>query len=237
MCATDRCFTSWFVTNLTICGRVLPIARGQGVDQLGMQLAVQKLNDGDWIHIFPEGTRSVDNFTIGSMKPGIGRLIAAADKPPIVVPVYHRGVNQVFGRGFTLPRVNKRVDIMVGEPIDFGPLLAQHRERGTPEKEVYQDVARRIGVALHHLQQKLEHQQPSHYGARHMRSAVNEHGLRVQVPMIGQQGDDVPAVVEPEGAANQSTAGTHTASDAVTRGDTAGPVQPNDTAASSTAKS
>ena len=38
--------------------QVLPVERGAGLSQFGMQLARDRLAAGDWVHIFPEGTRS-----------------------------------------------------------------------------------------------------------------------------------------------------------------------------------
>ena len=38
--------------------KVLPVQRGGGMKQPGMLAAEQKLKEGQWVHIFPEGTRS-----------------------------------------------------------------------------------------------------------------------------------------------------------------------------------
>ena len=38
--------------------QVLPVERGAGLSQFGMRVAQGRLAAGDWVHIFPEGTRS-----------------------------------------------------------------------------------------------------------------------------------------------------------------------------------
>lgn len=38
--------------------QVLPVERGAGINQFGMGVAAARLAEGDWVHIFPEGTRS-----------------------------------------------------------------------------------------------------------------------------------------------------------------------------------
>ena len=37
---------------------MLPVERGTGLSQFGMRVAQSRLAAGDWVHIFPEGTRS-----------------------------------------------------------------------------------------------------------------------------------------------------------------------------------
>lgn len=41
----------------------------------GMDMALSKLNNGGWVHIFPEGSRSKDGGkTVAPAKRGVGRL-------------------------------------------------------------------------------------------------------------------------------------------------------------------
>lgn len=61
---------------------MLPIERGAGLRQQGMQAAQKRLNMGDWVHVFPEGTRSVDG-RMGQARRGVGRLVAACEQPPL----------------------------------------------------------------------------------------------------------------------------------------------------------
>ncbi len=57
-------FPSWCCHAL----QVLPVERGKGMDQPGMRAAEQRLAAGDWVHIFPEGTRSRDGSSMGALR-------------------------------------------------------------------------------------------------------------------------------------------------------------------------
>ena len=52
------------------------------MEQQGMQAAQERLNKGDWVHVFPEGTRSIDG-RMGQARSGVGRLVAACEQPPL----------------------------------------------------------------------------------------------------------------------------------------------------------
>jgi monolysocardiolipin acyltransferase len=100
-------------------GKAVPIVRGAGIDQPGFFFLRDRLKEGGWVHIFPEGGRTRDPLhrLSAPFRAGVGRLIAEAN--PIALPIYHYGMHQVLPRGAKLPRFGKRVRMVIGEPIDF----------------------------------------------------------------------------------------------------------------------
>lgn len=58
-----------------------------------MNVAISKLQNGDWVHIFPEGSRSRDGGkTLGTIKRGIGRFVSSS----ILTNVEERIFNATF---------------------------------------------------------------------------------------------------------------------------------------------
>ncbi|KAH7676659.1 1-acylglycerophosphocholine O-acyltransferase protein [Dioscorea alata] len=110
LCATDRCFKTPMLSAFFRCVKVLPVSRGEGIYQKGMDMAISKLNNGGWVHIFPEGSRSRDGGkSIGSPKRGVGRLVMDADSIPVVIPFVHTGMHDVMPIGSSIPKIGKRV--------------------------------------------------------------------------------------------------------------------------------
>jgi monolysocardiolipin acyltransferase len=103
---------AWIFT----AGKCVPIVRGAGVDQDGFAFLRDRLGEGAWVHIFPEGGRTRDPRALmrAPFKLGIGRLIYEAR--PIALPFYHYGMQDVLPVGSNRPRAGQRVQLLFGEP-------------------------------------------------------------------------------------------------------------------------
>lgn len=133
MCATDRCFVNGIAAAFFRAVKVLPVERGAGLAQPGMQAAEGRLRAGDWVHIFPQGTRQ-ETSEIGQLKIGVGRLvaegIAQGGQAPLVVPLVHVGMDRVMPRGSKVPRVGQEVRVIVGDPIPVQDVIDEARAAG-----------------------------------------------------------------------------------------------------------
>jgi monolysocardiolipin acyltransferase len=104
-------------------GKCVPIVRGAGLDQPGMHFLVERLAAGDWVHFFPEGTRTRnEDGSMQSLKPGFAHLIRAAR--PVVLPFHHRGMREILPVGARVPRIGRQVVVEFGESLDTAEGLA-----------------------------------------------------------------------------------------------------------------
>ncbi|XP_010546721.1 PREDICTED: tafazzin [Tarenaya hassleriana] len=157
LCASDRCFKNPVTSTFFRSVKVLPVSRGEGIYQQGMDMAVSKLNSGGWVHIFPEGSRSRDGGkTLGSAKRGVGRLILDADTLPMVVPFVHTGMQEIMPIGANIPRIGKTVTVVIGDPIHFDDLLGTEGAKHVSRKQLYDAVSSRVGQRLLELKLRVD---------------------------------------------------------------------------------
>ena len=99
-----------------------------------MDDVIGKLSEGDWVHMFPEGTRSQDG-AIQPMKLGVGRMVTDASVTPLVVPFVHHGMENILRRGEWVPvNVGQNLGIIVGDALDFQPLIDEYRASGRSQQ-------------------------------------------------------------------------------------------------------
>ncbi|CAL1382679.1 unnamed protein product [Linum trigynum] len=125
LAAEDICFRNSLYSYFFRQGKCIPITRGAGIYQDHMSEALQRLSNGEWLHTFPEGKVNQEIAPIRRLKWGTASLIVRAPVTPIVLPIVHRGFQEVMpenyrsGRRPRFPLRNKNIDIIVGEPIEF----------------------------------------------------------------------------------------------------------------------
>jgi len=83
-------------------------------DVKGVKSAIARLEAGNILLVFPEGTRTGDG-SIGRMKPGIGVLAERAAVP--IVPVLIEGAHEVWPRNRLFPRLG-RISMVFGKPLE-----------------------------------------------------------------------------------------------------------------------
>lgn len=112
----------------------IPLRLGR-LDRQAFDKAVDLINEGKVVVIFPEGSRTLDG-RLREPKPGLGMIVAQTGCS--VVPAYLKGTFEVLPAGAKWPRFQP-VTVRFGEPLTFSQ-SAESREM----KQFYQDVSRTV---------------------------------------------------------------------------------------------
>eukprot|EP01041_Mallomonas_annulata_P009925 gene9925-20640_t len=132
-------------------GNTLPLDRSGSLDQCLFLRFFQELNAGKWCHVFPEGRiwqnwRFDNNETkLGPFKIGVGKILAHCDNPPIILPMYHKGMDNIIPEKrppadkkktrrpmapkSIIPKMGNKVELYVGDPIDVTPKIQAFNEK------------------------------------------------------------------------------------------------------------
>jgi 1-acyl-sn-glycerol-3-phosphate acyltransferase len=127
---------------------VVPVDRDGG-GAAGLRAIMERLQAGNAVIVFPEGTRTQD----GALQParsGIGLLAIKCQAP--VVPVRVFGTFAAYGRQMRLPRP-RAVAVKFGRPLDLDHSREEARVCSKARlKEIYQATAAEIMVRIGRLE-------------------------------------------------------------------------------------
>ena len=140
-------FKGTFLSYLMRKLKCVPLTRGSGFNQPGMQRLLELLQGRNLLWIYPEGTRTRTGEIVNG-KAGVGMLLYRSHA--VALPVYHEGLHKVLPIGAKCPRFFKRIDVIVGEPVSLDDL------RTLPdEPRTWQAIADRIIARLRDLHNEL----------------------------------------------------------------------------------
>lgn len=158
MAAHDICFTNKIHSLFFMFGKCIPVVRGAGVYQPAIDLCIQKLKMGDWVHVFPEGKVNMEKEHM-RLKWGVGRIIFETYPTcvPIILPIWHEGM------GDMLPnyppyyfRLNTKLTLNFGKPIDLSETMKKIFDKKLDEVEARRIITAEIQQALEALRVETE---------------------------------------------------------------------------------
>ncbi|KAK0534394.1 Lyso-phosphatidylcholine acyltransferase [Tilletia horrida] len=103
-------------------GQVLETYRGASPFQPALDTAIDQLDRGRWVHIFPEGYVNLSLTTdLRRFKWGISRIAMESDRAPLCIPIWITGFDQIMpeprAKPRWLPRPGASVSITFGRPV------------------------------------------------------------------------------------------------------------------------
>ncbi|KAG0338608.1 hypothetical protein BG000_003703 [Podila horticola] len=82
--AQELCYPNKTIGAFFQCGQVVPIVRGNGIFQPAIDESIRLLQQGKWVHVFPEGKVNQSSELI-RLKWGIGRILLELAGRPVTV--------------------------------------------------------------------------------------------------------------------------------------------------------
>ena len=156
--ARDTLYHGGFLHWLMEMMNAFPVKRGTA-DLGAIRMAVELLDKGYVVNVFPEGTRSEDG-TIGAIAPGVSVILRRAKTPVRVMPAIIDGSFEAWPRKARLPMPGL-IRMAFGKPIEAAEW------RGLSAEE----LARRIRRELVELQEEVGSE---HTGASRRRMEEEE---------------------------------------------------------------
>ncbi|CAG9765808.1 unnamed protein product [Ceutorhynchus assimilis] len=156
LAAHDICFTCSQHSYFFGLGKCIPVIRGAGVYQEAVDFMIEQLAKGSWVHIFPEGKVNMTKECM-RLKWGVGRMIFESPVPPIVVPIWHIGMDDVLPNEppYVL-RLRKNLTFNYGDPIDMTEMVRALKAANATDEEARKQITDFLQGKLQELKLKTE---------------------------------------------------------------------------------
>jgi len=157
MAAHDICFSNKWHSLFFALGKCIPVVRGDGPYQPAIDLCIQKLKLGEWVHVFPEGRVNMDKEHM-RFKWGVGRiLLETYPLLPTIIPIWHEGMSDLLPN--TPPyffRLNTKLTFNFGKPIDLSETMLSIKTRKLDDVEARRLITDEIQKKLNVLRVETE---------------------------------------------------------------------------------
>ena len=160
----DICHANRYTALAFGLGHCVPIIRGAGLEQEGVEELQEKVDAAKWVHVFSEGQCN-QNGEVLSFRWGVGRLVVHAAKLPRVIPFAHRGMQDMFPEHLSkaYPRFSK-VRAQLGEEICVKDIwtsaqtalsIQDDTQRKSALEALYAEATNRIETATRELYSRI----------------------------------------------------------------------------------
>jgi monolysocardiolipin acyltransferase len=130
-----------------------------------MDFCLARLREGNWLHLYPEGKVNAEKVYL-RYKWGVGRLISECRPLPIVIPIYHLGMDCILPNKLPyIPHFGQKVTICIGNPISMEDTVKILEDSGASEEEKRKTLTSVIQVEMEKLRVEAEIMHAKHqYG-------------------------------------------------------------------------
>lgn len=131
-------------------GQAIPTIRGGGIYQPGVDYAIHILNQGAWVHMYPEAKVNQAQKMI-RFKWGIGRMVMDMEHEPIVIPIWHQGMELTKPLYDPTIYLNKPIVLVFGKPIDYHDIITRWKQGELTREEARIQLTTRFYEAIERL--------------------------------------------------------------------------------------
>jgi 1-acyl-sn-glycerol-3-phosphate acyltransferase len=120
----DAIMSNPFIAKLFTKGGGIPLYKAKDLSIPSLLAALRCLKRGESVCLGPEGEMSWDG-ELQKFKPGAAWLALKSGAP--ICPTLVRGVYDIWPRWATYPRLNGKIEIIIGKPFSIHPLEENDR--------------------------------------------------------------------------------------------------------------